>query len=372
MSCPKINLGVDVLHTLFQYDLGMKTDHLLGKDISMQSVTLSARQRVAPVVTLLILAPVIVEVLFGATHITTLYLLIIQIGCYGCAALIIRDLVRRQQKGWFAILLLGIAYALFEECVMLQTSLYPIFAFDLQNIYGRAFGVNWIYLLNMLGYQSVWAIVVPIQLTELIFPSRRDEPWLSKRALVIAAIAFILASTVAWYTWTQRAVHIFYPGLAYQPPLLTIVIVLAVIVVLAIAALAPWSPPRLVRKSDRPVPRPWLVGLIAFVLGLPWFGLILLQYGVAPSLPVVIPIGGIVAWAVVAFFLVRYWSASPAWQDAHRLALIFGALLASMLAGFWVSGVALPADLIGKLVLNVIAVLLLGYLGRKLRQRKVA
>jgi uncharacterized membrane protein YcfT len=74
----------------------------------------------------------------------------------------------------------------------------------------------------------------------------------------------------------------------------------------------------------------------------------------------------------VAFFLVRYWSASPAWQDTHRLALIFGALLANMLAGFWVSGVALPADLIGKLVLNVIAVLLLAYLGRKLRQRKLA
>src|SRR5258705_564637 len=122
----------------------------------MQSTLLPARRRVAPVITLLVLAPVIAEFLFGATHLTTLYLLIVQVGAYGCAALIIRDLVRRQYKGWVAILVLGIAYALVEECVMLQTSLYPLFAVDPNHIYGRTLGVNWIYLLCLLGYESVW------------------------------------------------------------------------------------------------------------------------------------------------------------------------------------------------------------------------
>ena len=40
----------------------------------------------------------------------------------------------------------GIAYALAEECVILQTSFYPLFA-NPQHIYGRTLGVNWIYLL---------------------------------------------------------------------------------------------------------------------------------------------------------------------------------------------------------------------------------
>src|SRR5215469_1155102 len=112
----------------------------------MQSALLPARRQVAPVVTLLILAPVIAEVLFGSTPLTRLVFLIPQIGAYGCGALIIRALVRYQGKSWTAILLLGVAYALAEECVILQTSLYPIFA-NPQHIYGRVLGVNWIYLL---------------------------------------------------------------------------------------------------------------------------------------------------------------------------------------------------------------------------------
>jgi FtsH-binding integral membrane protein len=76
--------------------------------------------------------------------------------------------------------------------------------------------------------------------------------------------------------------------------------------------------------------------------------------------------------ACVAFFLVRYWSWNPGWQDTHRLALVFGALVASMLAGFWVIAGAQPIDFSGKLVLNVIAVLLMAYLARQLRRRKAA
>jgi len=118
------------------------------------------------------------------------------------------------------------------------------------------------------------------------------------------------------------------------------------------------------------VPWPWLVGIIAFVLGLPWFALIVLQYGLAPSLPVVIPVALGLAWAAGAFFLVRYWSTSQHWGDAHRVALIFGALMASMLSGFVISGIVLPIDFIGKAVLNVIAVLGLFYLAWKVRRRE--
>src|SRR5215831_17316427 len=156
----------------------------------MQSVTLSARQRVAPVVTLLVLPPIIVEFLFGSTHISMLYLLIPQIGVYGCGALLIRALVRYRGRSWFAILLLGLAFALTLECVILQTSFIPLpFA-----LYGRALGVNWVYLLYQLGYESIWAIVLPIQLTELLFPDRRDDPWVGRRGLAIASVVFLGAA----------------------------------------------------------------------------------------------------------------------------------------------------------------------------------
>ena len=83
-----------------------------------------------------------------------------------------------------------------------------------------------------------------------------------------------------------------------------------------------------------------------------------------------IPIVIGLAWAAAAFLVVRHWSASSAWQDTHRLALVFGALVASMLVGFVASGIVLPTDLIGKLVLNVIAVLGLSSLAWRLHQRK--
>jgi hypothetical protein len=59
------------------------------------------------------------------------------------------------------------------------------------------------------------------------------------------------------------------------------------------------------------------------------------------------------ALAGVAFSLITHWAGSPAWQDSSRLALIFGALIASMLAGFLIFqlGGALPIDVVGKLVL---------------------
>ena len=79
------------------------------------------------VVTLVFLSPVIAEVLYGSTHLTTLFLLIPQMAVYGCAALIIREVVRRRGGGWPSILLLGIAFSIAEECLILQTSLAPLF-----------------------------------------------------------------------------------------------------------------------------------------------------------------------------------------------------------------------------------------------------
>src|SRR6266487_874720 len=340
----------------------------------MQSTLLPARGRVAPIVTLIVLAPIVSELLFGTTHLTILYpTFLLQLGVYGCGALIIRALVRHQRRGWPVILLLGITFAIAVECVILGTSLSPFFfGRDPNHIYSWAFGVNWTYLLFALGFESIWSIVLPIQLTELIFPTLRYDPWLGRRGLIIASIVFILASIAVWYRWTYIGAPQYSHGRVYQAPLLSIVIALVVIVALLAATLGTRPPSRPMQKTARRVLWPWLVGLVAFVLALLWFVLAVLAFIGPPSLPAVIPIVSGLAWAGAAFLLVKYWSASPAWRDAHRLALIFGALIASMLAGFLVSGIHLPIDLLGKLALNVIALLGLFFLAWRLRQRKTA
>lgn len=321
---------------------------------------------------LLLLAPVISEVLFGTTRLTTLFVLIPQIGAWGCGALIIRELVRRRGRGWLAVLLLGLALATAEECVIQQTSVAPLVGVDPNNVYGRMWGVNWVYFLWALAYESIWAVILPIQLTELAFSARRGEPWLRTRGLAIAAATFLLASVVAWYSWTQIFVPQFFPESAYQVPSVAIGIAILTILLLAVAALGPWplSPPQ--RQAIRPAPQPWLAGLISFLLGLSWFVLVFLAYGAVPTLPAAVPLVVGLAAAGIAFFAVTRWSSSPEWQDAHRLALVFGAILASMLAGFAVmrAGGALLIDVVGKAVFNVAAILLLVRLASLVHRRR--
>ncbi len=352
----------------------MTTDGSSHLDMRSSDAAITAWSRLrrsAPVIVLLVLSPVIGEVLFGATRITTLFVLVPQIGTWGCGALIIRDLVRRRRRGWTAILLLGIALAIAEECLIQQTSLAPLVGADLQHPYGRALGVNWVYFLWALGYESLWIVALPIQLTELIFPARRDELWLGRRGLMIAIVVLVLASLVAWYSWTQLFLPQYFPELVYKVPRSAVIMASAAIVVLTVAALRPSRPERHNPQRTRSAPRLWLVRLISFVLALPWFALIFLAYGAVPALPPIIPLVGGLGLAGVAFSLIGHWTRSPSWQDPSRLALVFGALLASMLAGFLMFqlGGALPVDVLGKLVLNVVALVLLERLGSVVRSR---
>lgn len=70
-----------------------------------------------------------------------------------------------------------------------------------------------------------------------------------------------------------------------------------------------------------------------------------------------------------ALLVVRRLTTAEGWNDRHRLALIVGASLASMLGGVMAVVAAPPADRIGKLVFDVVAIVAFGYLARRVRQR---
>lgn len=329
-------------------------------------------RRAAPVITLLFLAPFISEVLYGATRVSFLFALIPEIGVWGCGALIIRYAVRRWHRGWVSLLLLGLALALAEECIIQQTSLAPLIGAS-EKAYGRSFGVNWIYLLWASGYESVWVVLVPIQLTELLFPERRQEIWLRTGGLIGAVVAFGMASFVAWFIWTQNARPKIFHMPPYNPPPLHVLLALTVILLLIWAAFA--LPDSQSKRRDIPlsIPRPWLVGLTVCGLGFPWGTFVLVGYGSFPWIPSELVMTAALAWVLSVFFLMRRWISSPAWQETHRFAVVFGAIMACILSGFVVFqvGGALRLDWIGKAMLDAIAVVGLAGLGRRitLRQR---
>ncbi len=277
----------------------------------------------APALTLLLLSPIVGEILFGATRISTIFVLVPQIGTWGCISLIIREVARRHPPRWIATLLLGVAAGLAEECVIQQTSVAPLVGVAPDHVYGRALGVNWPYLLWSLGYEAVWIIIIPIQLTELIFPARRHDSWLRPRSIIACAIACAVASSVAWYAWTQLYVPRFFPEWSYRVPRSAIVLTLLAILALVVSAIGPrrwWLPTR----TARAVPARSMLVILSLGAGLLWFALLFMAYGALPSLAPAIPSLAGVLLALVALDRIARWSASENWHDSERLAAISG------------------------------------------------
>jgi hypothetical protein len=308
-------------------------------------------------------------------HITNLWLLVPEMGVYGVAALMVREVVRSKRCGWGTILILGIAYALIEECVILQTSLTPQFFASGTSSFGWALGVQWSYLVSMLGYESVYAIMMPIYLTEMIFPQRRAEPWLGRRGLLIAAGIFLVAGVGVWLLWENVGLKRYGPS-TYQVPLLNILLALVVIVLLIALALALPSSTRQAREpGKRRAWSPWLLAPIAFVFALIWWLLIAFAYVPASTFnnaSPLVPIGFGLVWGLLSLLVIRALSRGRGWQDRHRLALIIGAQLASMLGGVLVILATSPVDRLGKLILDLVALSLLFYLAWRLRKRRQA
>ena len=147
------------------------------------------RLRWAPALFLLVAAPLIAEVLPGATRMRSIFVLPIEMGIWGVGALFIREAVRRGGLGWRNMLLLGFALAIAEEFLIQQTSLATL-VIEIQKgaPYARDFGVNWLYLLWALFYESVLVVMVPVALAELVFPARRDEGWVSTGGAIACTI----------------------------------------------------------------------------------------------------------------------------------------------------------------------------------------
>jgi len=78
-------------------------------------------RRFLPVLVLVVIAPVVAELLYGTVAITQIVAVLFVLPIYGAGALLIREVVRRSGRGWGSILLLGGAYGIIEEGLVLQS-----------------------------------------------------------------------------------------------------------------------------------------------------------------------------------------------------------------------------------------------------------
>jgi hypothetical protein len=314
----------------------------------------------APGLTLLLAAPLIAEILPGYTRLSVApFVLAPEIAVWGGGALLIRDAVRRAGRGWPSIVLLGLALALAEECLIQQTSFAPLVGLASAD-YGRAFGVNWVYLLWALAYEAVFVVVVPIALTEEIFTRWRDSRWLGKRVTPAVAVVMLIGAFVAWFAWTQVARTTIFHLPDYAPPLEAILVAATLIVGLCVVARTVL--PRHSRRPDATKgPPAWLAGLLAFALALPWSVVLLLAYGALPDLPAALPTLAGLTWLCTAS-LIAWCADYDRWPARSRRAALLGSLLAIVLGGFLTFTNPSSIDLSGKIVLDALALLLVARL----------
>ena len=335
----------------------------------MSTPTASTKKNaIRPALALVVLSPVIGEVLGGSTHFSVLFALIPEIMVWGCGALLIREIARRRNLGGAALQLMGFALSLVEEFFVQQTSLAPLPWLPAQQ-YGRALGVNWIYFLFMLGYESVWVVVVPVQLVELIFGEQRSEPWLRTRGLIVSVLLFLLGSWMAWYAWIRRMrPTVFHLPPYYPSPYAFLSGFLAILVLIGIS-LRLRSP---VTVANRSVPSPSVVGATLVVLGVLWYGLLVLQFDWKPGLsfpPFWISMIAGVLWGGFVFALVHRWSSAAGWSQMHRYSCVFAAILVCMIGGLLGASTWLRIDQIAQAIFDLTAIVLMIRFGRALKKR---
>ncbi len=267
-----------------------------------------------PALGLVFVAPLVAEFLLGNLPMKLLPALIVLAPMYGGGALLIREIVRRTGRGWPSILLLGMAYGIFEEAYTTQSLFNPNYLKLNLGLLGPAFipslGIGAWWTLWMLMVHGIWSISTPIALVEASVPDRARTPWLGRWGLVVAALVFVFgacANTAIGY----RQDH-------YLASMAQFVGAAVIIVLLVVSAFL--IPQRRKAAGTGLAPSAWMTGAVALVFG---------------SAALFVPMGW--GWGAVAallgldatmLVLVILWSSGTGWGLKHQLALGAGAALA--------------------------------------------
>jgi hypothetical protein len=114
---------------------------------------------------------------------------------YGCGALLIRDAVIRWDKGWATLLLLGCAYGVYEEGLVVSSWFNPNWP-DISSTYGRVGDMGWMWAASLTLYHAVVSIAIPIFLIDVLYPEFKGKRLLSDKATRWCVFFFALCLPV--------------------------------------------------------------------------------------------------------------------------------------------------------------------------------
>ena len=274
------------------------------------------------VVVLYVLAALFGEVLPGSTPILAFVVpnsWIYLVALYGSGAVVARELVRRRKLGWWSLLLLGAAYGVLEEGMVVTSWFNPFWA-DAATLgdKGRVLDINWIWAVGLTIYHAVMSVTVPVIIAERLFPARAAEPWLGRGGLIVVFLVLIASSIFGLFIF---GFALFKP-MGYEHPPGTYVNAVLIFLALVWLGLRGRSEPSPTNPATPP--RLWALRIFAFVLTLAWF---IFEYVLSGASSVaVVPILALLAIVVIARWAVSRWSRRTGWGADHRLALASGVL----------------------------------------------
>ncbi|GAA3297791.1 hypothetical protein Dvina_21150 [Dactylosporangium vinaceum] len=278
-------------------------------------------------------APVVAELTLGTIPLRMAWVLLIFTPLYGGGALFVREIVRRAGGGYANLLLMGVAYGIVEEGLVLQSLTSP----HLYHAAGwapRLLGVNTDYTLLNLVYHAVFSITVPVVVVELCFPGHGQRPYLRRGGLIATGLIALAGAGIVRLTVPPAED----PG--YTMPLAAVLVFAAVALAVTVVALR-------VRVPGASPARPPSAPVVAAVAGagaLLFFGLAwpfggatgpVFTHGTWSLLPMV----AAAALVVALVYWLRRWSAAAQWTREHLVAACTGALV-----GHTVFGLAAQAD----------------------------
>jgi hypothetical protein len=244
------------------------------------------------------------------------------------------------------------AYGIYEEGIVIRSFFDPGWE-DLGSLahYGRWAGVNWVWVEHLTHYHALVSIMASITLVEIMYPARRRDRWLGRRAWRACWLALI--------SWIPLGFLL----TPYRPPVGWYA--LTWLAVLGLIWAARHLPAHVVMPADRPVPRPrrfWglgFAGLFAYFFMVFAAG----DNGHPAPLVTMLLLAGLDLLVVV---LIRRWSGNGhAWDDRHRLALVAGGLWLFILFSLVLEIGGNP----GMSVVGLVAAAGLWRLGRRVNRR---
>jgi hypothetical protein len=308
-----------------------------------------------PALALFLIAPIFGELFSGSSPLNEYInpITFISLGLlYGCGAIIIRELILRWGKGWVSLLLLGIAYGIYEEGILVQSFFDPGWT-DLGSlaVYGRAGGVNWVWTEHLLIFHTAISIAASIAFVQALYPKRRGERWVTTRGWWIANFVGVLSLLPIWKFFVK-----------YDSGLWWIFSWLAVFTLIWLARRIPFGPAPVSEKATVHPRLFWLIGFFGTLFEF------IIVYSNAESMAAPFQVILLILAIYIAFvlwLLHRLSGGFIAWDDRHRIALVNGALMLLLALVPLTSGAQYPITYIT----NPIFILLLWLAARCVNKR---